>query len=453
MTATFIPYGGIETVTGANFLLKTPQATILVDCGLEQGKEVCDTCNYKPFPYDPSTVGALVVTHAHLDHVGKIPKLVREGFRGKIYATPPTCDLAKFILEDSLHIIEQEARRAEREPFYSKEDVERALQLFTPVPYHQKVEISGDLSFEFFDAGHILGSAMVKCTHEGKHIVFTGDLGNSPSPLLSDTEVIDDADYLIMESVYGDRNHEPHENRVPKLRALLAEAIKRGGALMIPAFSMERTQLLLYELSNLMESGEVPKVPVFLDSPLAIAVTEVYKKYAREYFKKELQPELAREGDIFSFSMLTKTGTREESQAIRNIPNPKIIIAGAGMSHGGRIQFHEQAYLHDPRSTLLIVGYQAPGSLGRRLIDGAKQVHINGSLVSVRARVETLMGFSAHKDRDGLVAFVEPTAQRVKKVFVAMGEPKTSLFLTQRLREYLGVNALVPKAGEAFELS
>jgi metallo-beta-lactamase family protein len=452
MSLSLTTWGGAETVTGANFLLEHAMASFLVDCGLEQGDEVCRECNFEDFPYDPSAQKALIVTHAHLDHVGRIPKLVREGFKGAIYGTPPTRDLARLILEDSLSILTKEAIAKNLPPLYEKEDVEEVFRLWKDVPYHERVELGTGLSFQLLDAGHILGSSMVEITFDGKKLVLTGDLGNSPSPYLRDTEKIEGADYLLMESVYGDKNHEQIEDRVPKLRTLIAEALHRGGAILIPAFSMERTEQMLYEISNGMEAGHLPKVPVYLDSPLAIRVIDVYRRYAKDYFKDDVQAELRREGDIFNFPMLTKTESRELSETIDGVPNPKIIIAGAGMSHGGRIQKHEIRHLPDPNSTLFIVGYQAPGSFGRRLQDGAKKIRINGIEVSVRARVQTLTGFSAHKDRDHLVEFVADTADTVKKVFVTMGEPKTSLFLTQRLREYLGVNAVVPTKGEKYIL-
>lgn len=452
MAFTLTPMGGADTVTGANFLVEGNGFKFLVDCGLTQGEEAAGEINYEPFAYDASQVGALIVTHAHLDHVGRIPKLVKDGFVGPIYATPPTLDLALLILEDSIGLLGKEAKQRNREPLYSKDDVVAAVKLFRPIPYHERVELAPDLSFELKDAGHILGSAMVEVTCSGTKLLMTGDLGNSPSPFLRDTEYVTDVDYLLTESVYGDKNHEPEPERVPKLRACITEAMERGGVLMIPAFSIERTEHMLYEISNLMEKGEIPKVPVFLDSPLAIAVADVYRKYAKEYFKDSVQAELSREGDIFGFPMLKLTKAREESDAIAEVPNPKIVMAGAGMSHGGRIRKHELLYLHDPKSTLLLVGYQAAGSLGRRLQDGAKEVNIEGMKVKVKARVYTITGFSAHKDRDHLVEFISHAQPKVKKVFVAMGEPKTSLFLVQRLREYLGVDAIASRTGERYEL-
>ena len=287
---------------------------------------------------------------------------------------------------------------------------------------------------------------------EGTVLALTGDLGNIPSPLLSDTEKVS-ADVVLMESVYGDRVHEHVDDRVKVLKEVLKKGIERGGAILIPAFSIERTQLMLYELSNFFEDGSLPKVPVFLDSPLAITVTDVYKKWAKEYFKKDVQQELHREGDLFSFPFLHSTATKEESQEIRSTPNPKIIIAGAGMSHGGRIGGHEIEHLGDPNSTLLIVGYQAPGSPGRMLQDGVKKVRINRKEVKVRATIQTIGGWSAHADREQLLSFAESCLPRTKTFIVGIGEPKSSRFLAQRIRGFLGVPAIVPRKGQKFSIT
>lgn len=445
-------YGGAGTVTGANFLLSDGKTQILVDCGLTQGKEFCDKCNYDEFEYDPKDVTALILTHAHLDHIGRAPKLVKDGFAGSVYCTPPTEDLLAVMLEDSEGILRREAEKKNLYPMYEIPHVESLLAKVEPKQYHEKFSI-GDFTCEFFNAGHILGSAITRITHKhtDKVYVFTGDLGNSPSPLLPDIEYVSDADYLIMESVYGDRLHEDIEHREEKLRDIIKASVARGGVLMIPAFSMERTQILLYNLSNMMEAGEIPKVPVFLDSPLAIKVTNIYKKYNKE-LKESLQGEIKKEGDIFDFPFLEKTESKDASKAIQHAPSPKIIIAGAGMSHGGRIQHHEMQYLDDPNSTLMIVGYQAAGSMGRVLQDGGKKVHILNREISVKATIETLSGYSAHADRDTLVEFVSHTSTTLKTAFLAMGEPGPASFLAQRLHDFLDVKAVVPEKGKVYVL-
>lgn len=451
LTLTF--HGGAESVTGSNFLVEGEKGRLLVDCGVEQGADYCSECNYDPFPYDVSSIDALVITHAHLDHIGRAPKLIREGFKGNVYCTPPTKDLMTLILLDSARILYQDARDRGLEPMYDDNDVEALMSRVKTVEYGEEWEAAPGLSCVLRQTGHILGSASVRVKAEdGTTLAITGDIGNAPSPYLPDPEAIEDADVLVMESVYGDRVN-PQEGRVDEMRKALKGAIARGGTILIPAFSIERTQLMLYEISNFMEAGEIPKIPVFLDSPLAIKVTDVYAKWAEKYFKDEVEDELHREHDIFRFPFLTQTPSREESEEIENTRGPKIIIAGAGMSHGGRITRWEEKYLPDPKTTLMIVGYQAPGSPGRLLQDGARSIRINGRMVPVRARVGTFSGWSAHADRNGLLAFAEKTLPRVKTIFTALGEPGSARFLAQRIHDFLGVKAVVPGAGQTWEIS
>lgn len=447
--------GGAGTVTGSNFLIESDEGgKVLVDCGIEQGKDYSVDAVYGDFPYDPASIDALVITHAHLDHVGRAPKLVRDGFRGTVYMTAATRDLAALILEDSVGILGEEARMKHLPLLYEEKDVQEFLSLVEPLSYHEERSIAPGISAYLRNTGHILGSASVRLTGSGgETLVLTGDIGNSPSPLLPDWEPVDDADMLIMESVYGDRLHPDREQRVAKLRDALKQAIATGGTVLMPAFSMERTQLMLYELSNFMSAGELPEIPVFLDSPLAIRVTEVYRSWGPEYFKQAAQDEIKREGDIFDFPFLKKTLSRDESNRIQEVHGPKLIIAGAGMSHGGRIGTHEARYLPDPTTTLLIVGYQAPGSPGRLMQDGAPRVRLGGRDIRVRAHVEILEGWSGHADRDELMDFASHALPRARVIFTALGEPSTERFLAQRIRGFLGGNALVPQAGETWEVT
>ncbi len=449
-------HGGAGKVTGSNFLVEGVKGKVLVDCGIEQGQDICEECVYGAFPYSVASINALVLTHAHLDHVGRLPKLVRDGFSGKIYMTPPTRDLAELILRDSVSILGQEAHRKGVAPLYEENDVEATLAHIETLAYHEEKEVAPGLSIYLRNTGHILGSASVRIKSEDStSLAITGDIGNSPSPLLPDWEPIEDIDALVMESVYGDRLHPHHEDRVTTLRDTLKRAIGRGGTILIPAFSLERTQLMLYELSNFFEAGELPKIPVFLDSPLAIKVTALYEKWGPTYFKSDAEAEIKKEGNIFTFPFLTQTAAREDSERIAGTPGTKIIIAGAGMSHGGRIGKWETQYLPDPKSTLIIVGYQAPGSPGRRLVEGATNVRINGAMVKVRAKVENIHGWSAHADRDELVRFAEEAKKggRVKAVFTAIGEPVTERFLAQRIHDYLDLRAIVPELGETWEIT
>lgn len=449
-------YGGAGKVTGSNFLIESARGKVLVDCGIEQGADFCEECVYGKFPYAPETIDSLVVTHAHLDHVGRIPKLVKDGFRGKIFMTPPTKDLAELILRDSVGILGEEASRHGKVPLYEEKDVDAAFSLVETLEYHTEKEVAPGLSAYLRNTGHILGSASVRIKdEEGVAVALTGDIGNSPSPLLPDWESVPDADALVMESVYGDRLHPPQKERVAALRDALKRAVARGGTILIPAFSLERTQLMLYELSNFFDAGDLPKIPVFLDSPLAIHVTEVYEKWGMTYFKPETEDEMKREGSIFEFPFLKNALSREESVKIGKVPGPKIIIAGAGMSHGGRIGGWETRYLPDPTTTLFIVGYQAPSTPGRRIVEGASSVRLAGNEVKIKAKIEKLEGWSAHADRDELLKFAEAALadKRPKAIFAALGEPSTERFLAQRIHDYLGAHAIAPELGETWDVT
>ena len=439
--------GGTGSVTGANFLLEADGKKILVDCGLTQGIKIADDINWDPFPYNPKEVDLLFVTHAHVDHLGRIPKLISEGFRGKIYSTMPTKAMAMLMLEDTAGILSknQEYNLAD---IYSEENLKLSLSLWQGYNYHETIKISENINVTMLDAGHILGSAMVLFELSGKKILFTGDLGNSPSMLLNDTEKVTDIDYLIMESTYGDRNHESRNERRENLEEVIKNNYRAKGTLIVPTFSLERSQELLFELNDLVENKRIPIMPIFLDSPLAIRLTEVFKQF-KNYFNEGAQKAMIHEKHIFDFPGLHETLKSEESKMISSVPNPKVVIAGSGMSSGGRIVHHERHYLPDPNNTLLLTGYQAVGTPGRLIQEGIKTVHITGEDVVVRAHVVTISGYSGHKDSDGLVHFVEDTSDKLKKVFVVMGEPKSSMFLVQRLRDTLGVDAYAPERGDS----
>jgi metallo-beta-lactamase family protein len=450
-------YGGASTVTGANFLLESEDIRILVDCGLVQDRKVCHGCNYDDFQYDPKTVDVLLVTHAHLDHIGRIPKLVRDGFSGIIYSTPSTREISETMFHSGMSLMRNEAKYEGKEPLYNEKDVEKTMKLWKEIPYREEFELAANYSVFAKDAGHILGSCIFEICHKtssgSRKIAFTGDLGNSPTPLLKDTEPLsEDVDYVVMESVYGDRNHETTiDERKDEFTRVVKESIARGGTLLLPVFSIERTQIMLHELNGMVEGGEIESVPVYLDSPLAIKVTDIYRKYIHN-FKQHVQNETKTDDDIFDFPRLKLTITREDSKDIIYTKGPKIILAGSGMSHGGRIMFHEKIYLSDPKNTICFVGYQVPGTLGRQIQDGNKVVEIFKKKVKVKAHVETISGFSAHKDSDGLLQFIEPVVESVEKVFLAMGEPKSSMFLAQRFRDYYEVDAIVPTENKSFEI-
>jgi len=452
-------HGGAGSVTGANFLL-TIELTgavgrpirLLVDCGLYQGGKVFEDQNREPFPYDPATIDYLFITHAHLDHVGRIPSLVKAGFHGTIYSTPPTKEIAALILEDSLGVMSKEANESSQSPFYEFTDITAALARWQTVEYRAPFQLdNSEIMVTLHDAGHILGSMMLEVVRDGRRLLFTGDLGNSPSPLLHDTEVVKDVNYLIMESVYGDRKHEPQATRRDRLEDVIENTMRQNGVLLIPAFSIERTQELLYEFEHMTAEGRIPPVPVYLDSPLAIKVTEIYKRFQSYFNSTVSDPDHFRDG-IFNFPNLHKTLTTKESKAIADISGRKIIIAGSGMSNGGRIIHHEKRYLSSPSTTLLLIGYQAAGSLGRVLEEGTKEVTILGAHIPVQAKVFSFSSYSAHRDGPGLLEFVHEIGGSLEMVYVTMGEPKASLFLVQRIRDYLGIRAVAPRLGETITL-
>ncbi len=444
-------YGGVGSVTGANFMLDTGKVAILVDCGLIQGDKFAATLNSVPFVYNPAEVDVLLVTHAHADHIGRIPKLVKDGFKGPIYSTTATKELSQTMLHDALKVMEYEAQRYGYEPLYQVEDIATAMANWKTVEYEERFSPGDDIEAWYTDAGHILGSGMIHLTRNGKKVVFTGDIGNVPQPLLSAPVIPKDYDYMVMESVYGDRLHEQVAERTALLRSYIEETQQKNGTLIIPAFSLERTQALLFEINNLIERGEIKPLPVFLDSPLAITVTNVYRSFTR-YLRPDVQAQIEGGDDIFDFSGLKFTSTTSESQAIKAQKGAKIIIAGSGMSHGGRIRRHEKEYLDDKSTILLLVGYQSVGSIGRVLQDGAKTVMIDGDKVKVRAKIAMIRGFSGHADRDQLINLVAGGADKAKGIFVVMGEERSSLFLTQRLRDYLNLNAIAPEPNQEVEI-
>ncbi len=441
--------GGAGVVTGANYLLEAEGKKILVDCGLEQGEEFAPEVNLRPFPYDPAEIDAVFVTHAHIDHVGRIPQLVKAGFRGIIVSTPPTKEIAELLLLDSERVLGKEADLKGTPHLYTEDDVKEAVMYWQTVEYHTPSSL-GEVTIEFYDAGHVLGSSSILITAEGKKVVFSGDLGNTPAPFIRPIEYFENVDYALIESAYGNRIHEHPEERKNMMEDAIEDTVRERGVLMIPAFAMERTQEMIFELNELVEGKRIPKIPVYVDSPLAIKLTEVYKKYMSDpdYFNDETV-RLAGKGDgVFDFPGLIQTATKEESKKINDVPPPKIVIAGAGMSNGGRILYHEVRYLPDPKSTLLIVGYQAKGSLGRALQDGAKSVVIEQKTVQVRCHVKTISGYSAHADQPQLMKWVETMRPHVKKIFVVQGDKEESEVFAQKIKDELAIASEVPLSGE-----
>lgn len=445
-------YGAAKEVTGSCYLLETEQTRIIIDCGLHQGSHICEQDNYDPFPFDASTVDAVVLSHAHLDHCGRVPKLVREGFSGPIISTAPTLALAYLIMEDSTRILGREAAEEGIEPIYNEDDVQQAQSQFEALDYYEQRTLN-DVTIELFDAGHILGSTIIRITDSnGKAIVFSGDLGNPPVPLLNPTDRIPDADFVVMESTYGGRIHEDKKDRQLLLKSAIYETVTMGGTLMIPAFAMERTQEILFELNEMVNNKDIPEVPIFLDSPLAIKATRVFQQYS-DYFNQETQSIINSGDDVFQFPGLKMTLTTDESKAINAYPAPKVIIAGSGMAQGGRIVHHIRRYIEDEKSQYLIVGYQVNGSLGRRILNGEKTIRVNGEELEVRAKVRAIGGYSAHADRAKLTSWV--TGMKGKKpttIFLTHGEEDQAKALKHHLQQSMDTDIQIPGLNDSIEL-
>ncbi len=439
-------YGGAREVTGACYLLEVGGKKLLVDCGMLQDCEDCDARNHAPFPFDPSKVNAVIVTHAHIDHIGRIPKLYREGFRGAIYAVPPTRDLAEILLEDAMNFF-----HPDRGELFSARDLTEAMRLFKPVEYGDEIDLGGQVSFKLLPAGHILGSALVRFSVGGRIILFSGDVGNTPSILLPERASAPDTNILIVESTYGNKAHKHTEDRTLLLERAIEDAAARRGVLMIPVFATERTQEILFEMNQMIQHKRVPSVPVFLDSPLATKATAVFTKYPA-YYRKEVQQLFREHRHLFDFKNLKFTVSVEESKAINAVPSPKVILAGSGMSTGGRILHHEKRYLPDRSSILLVTGFQSAGSLGRRLLDHEKEVRIHGEIVPVGAEVRIIDGYSAHADKEQLMQFVDEMRDNLEQVFVVQGEPDAALGLQSAIQDRMGVKAAAPMYGEKFSL-
>lgn len=439
-------FGAAHGVTGSCHLLEIGDKRLLIDCGMFQGGHFNEEKNHEEFGFDPKSIDAVLVTHAHLDHTGRIPKLVRDGFKGDIYMTKATCEFARIIWDDAFRIMEYNQRKYNYPVLYDVDDIEAASQKSKGVDYHEEVTI-GDIKVVFKDAGHIFGSAFIEITGEDKTIAFSGDLGNKDVPILRDTEQLGSVDVLICETTYGARNHESKETCDELLVKLLSEGVKKGGTIMMPAFSIERTQEILYRIDRLRASGELPEFPIYLDSPMAINAIPVYKKYT-EYYDVDAAKQYMNGEDFLDFPGLILTPTRDDSKKINSAPHPKMIIAGAGMMNGGRIIHHALRYLSDPKSTLIIVGYQAQGTLGRRLYEGAETVNIFGEPIDVRCAIKAIGGLSAHADKDKLFSWIQGAQKIPQKIYCVHGEPEGATQFAHSLRDELKINTFVPEERE-----
>lgn len=459
MRLTFLGASGM--VTGSSYLLEAGESKILVDCGMFQGSKATEALNRRAFRFEPAAIDAVLLTHAHIDHSGLLPKLCKAGYKGKIHATEATADLCRIMLPDSAHIQEFEAEIAGRkgrragkpplEPLYTVDDAYACLKNFARQPYNQKLDITPEVAVRFNDAGHILGSSIIEIwvTENGKtvKVVFSGDLGQPDQPLIKDPSPIAAADYIVMESTYGNRNHE-HYDKGEALAAIINETAARGGNIVIPAFAVGRTQTIIYYLYKLLKAGKIPDIPVFIDSPLAISATDIFAHHP-EIFDDEAHEILYdKNKNINKLLRLKFTRTSEESKAINFLKEPAIIISASGMADAGRILHHLKHNLWRPESSVVLVGYQAEGSLGRRLVEGVKRVKIVGEEVSVRAKIHNLDGFSAHADQEYLVKWLTMFREPPANIFVVHGELEQSTAFAGVITAKLGYPAYVPNFGD-----
>ena len=473
MKITFL--GATKIVTGSNFLVEAAGKKFLVDCGLYQGKAELEEQNYREFDYNPAEIDFMLLTHAHIDHSGRIPKLYNDGFKGPIYAHKATCDLCQIMLPDSGHIQEMEAEwknkkrirkgQPTRGPLYTAEDALKCMEIFVPVKYDEIIQVSENIYVRFNGAGHMLGSSTIEiwAKEDGKETkaVFSGDLGNNDIPLLSEPTMIDNCDYLVMESTYGSRLHIRNDQKAELFLKIVSETIDNGGTVVIPSFAVGRTQEILYEINKIKENRHdeeflreyrtLMKVPVYVDSPLAISATQVFKENM-DLFEDEVKEEMERGNNPLEFPGLKFTQTADESKALNESDEPSIIISASGMCDVGRIKHHLKHNIWNPKSTILFVGYQAPGTLGYEIVNGAKKVTIFGEEFAVNARIEYIEGYSGHADQEGLMNFVYSFYNKPKHIFLVHGEEESQEVLRNKILENTGIGVTIPEYGETYQL-
>jgi metallo-beta-lactamase family protein len=465
-------WGAVQTVTGSMHELRVDGRRYLLDCGLYQGRRKEAWERNTNFPFRPDSVDAVLLSHAHIDHSGNLPTLVRQGFSGPIHATEATADLCGPMLRDSAHLHEKDAeylnKRAQRrralnleaptepvQPLYTVADAEAVLPLFRPAPMRTRVPLDDGLAWEAYDAGHILGSAALLLTWQnaGKRIrlVFSGDVGRKNLPITRDPEELPPADYLILESTYGARLHKPAEVVADKLANVINRTCARGGKIIVPAFAVGRAQQLILLLHELADAGRIPSIPIFLDSPLAVEITQVFRKHA-ELYDDETRRFLAQGQDPFQFPRLKLIKDVAESKALNDLRGPFVVIAASGMCEAGRILHHLKNNIEDPRNTVLITGFQAANTLGRKLVDKLPEVSIFGEPMRLRAEVETLNELSGHADQQELLAWMKPITPALKRVFLVHGEPAQAEALARAIRERYDLDVVIPTRGQSFDL-
>jgi metallo-beta-lactamase family protein len=459
--------GAARGVTGSRYLIEANDKTILVDCGLYQEREFQNR-NWEPFRCSPDELHAVLITHAHLDHCGLLPKLVNEGFKGRVYCTPATADIVKIILLDSAHIQEEDAaykkKRHIREgrkgpfpeiPLYTTADAEATFPLFDKVEYNNTIDIGPGIEATFYDAGHVLGSSMIRLRiiqgEEKRSIIFSGDIGRWDRPILHDPRMFRYTDYIVMESTYGDRLHEDNKDISDELEDIVKSALAAGGNIIVPSFALQRAQEILYYLNMLFMEKRIPAMDVYLDSPMAIRITEVYKRYA-DLFDSEMKELIRQKRSPFDFPGLKMVEAVDESKALNAIKGTAMIIAGSGMCTGGRIKHHLANNISRPECTVLFIGYQANGTLGRYILDGAKTVRIHGQQYPVRASIKQVKGFSAHADRDDLLKWLSKLEVHPKRIFITHGESNSADQFSKFLNESTGYETMVPDYGTTVRL-
>lgn len=467
-------WGAARTVTGSMHEVEVDGGRFLLDCGLYQGRRQDAFERNRHLPFAGQSIDGVVLSHAHIDHSGNLPSLKRAGFNGPIHATSATIDLCGAMLRDSAYLQVKDAeflnkrwerRRALRanqtngrtavEPLYTIQDAEGALERFKAVEYHQPTNLTDELAFEYYDAGHLLGSAATLLTYRKngtvRRLIFSGDVGRKNLPIIRDPEALPEADYLIMESTYGNRLHKQEEIVLTKLAGVINRTAQRGGKIVIPAFAVGRTQQLVLLLHELANQKAIPDLPIFVDSPLAVNATEAYRRHP-ECFDEETRTFLEDGADPFGFRRLRYIREASESKALNDLHGPVIIISASGMMEAGRILHHLRNNISDPRNTVLIVGFQAENTLGRKIVDRQVEVPIFGEPVRVRAEVVTINELSGHADQRELLQWMKPFAKSLKKVFLVHGEPTQSLPLAETIQELLGVETHVPERGQSFRI-
>ena len=452
--------GAVQNVTGSRHMLEANGTRILVDCGLYQERQFRER-NWDPFPVEPKKINAVLLTHAHLDHCGLLPKLVKEGFAGKIYCTPATAEIAKIILLDAAKIQEEDAehkrKRHEKqgrkgphpyEPLYTIEDAEACFPLFSNIEYREAQSLGDGVEATFYDAGHVLGSSIIraKVRQDGQEriILFSGDIGRPDRPIVCDPTVFDYADYVLIESTYGDRVHEEVADVEKTMGEVINEALKAGGNIIVPSFALERSQEVLYYINELRMKNKIPEFKIFLDSPMATKITKVFENHP-ELFDKEMQDYVRRHKSPFDLPNLQMAGTSDESKAINYIKGSIMVIAGSGMCTGGRVKHHLVNNISDPKNTVMFVGYQAVGTLGRSIVDGIKEVRILGEKRKVEARIVRIHGFSAHADRDELLDWLKEMESPPRGIFVVHGETESAKSFGSFVKKQTGWNVTVPE--------